>query len=142
MAANLIQFATRRAAPPPPPPPQLEPPVAEWQPAPLHPERAGRGRMVGYAVALSPLVLIALLAWVAPRYLAPLGDDRVSLIGLPGGEIFLAFVLVFIGMGVAAVRYVRNPAAAGAVVFLMTTMSLAVISLGPAVILIMINLKT
>ena len=56
-------------------------------------------RLSGYVVGFLPIGLAGFLFIAAPRFMAPMFDDRVSLIGLPGGVIILAIggFAMFIG---------------------------------------------
>jgi tight adherence protein B len=56
-------------------------------------------RLSGYVVGFLPIGLAGFLFIAAPSFLAPMFDDRVSLIGLPAGVIILAIggVAMFIG---------------------------------------------
>jgi tight adherence protein B len=56
-------------------------------------------RMSGYVVGFLPIGLVAFLFIAAPRFMDPMFDNRVSLIGLPGGVIVLAIggIMMFIG---------------------------------------------
>lgn len=46
-------------------------------------------RLSGYVVALLPIGLAGFLFIAAPSFMSPMFDDRVSLIGLPGGVVIL-----------------------------------------------------
>jgi hypothetical protein len=144
MPDPVIAFAA--AGPPPPPPPPLPagpPPGQAWQMT--EPDRQRdmtTGQVAGYAVAVTPLALLVLLAVLAPNFLSPLFDDRVSLVGTPAGFWFVGIVLLLAAIGVATVRVVRHPVLVGAVLLVTTFLGLNIVLLGPAVILIMINLKT
>jgi len=56
-------------------------------------------RMSGYVVGFLPIGLVAFLFIAAPKFMDPMFDNRVSLIGLPGGVIVLAIggIMMFIG---------------------------------------------
>jgi tight adherence protein B len=56
-------------------------------------------RMSGYVVGFLPLALVGFLFVAAPKFMDPMFDNRVSLIGLPGGVIVLAIggFMMFIG---------------------------------------------
>ena len=56
-------------------------------------------RMSGYVVGFLPIGLAGFLFIAAPNFMAPMFDDRVSLIGLPAGVIILALggFVMFIG---------------------------------------------
>jgi tight adherence protein B len=56
-------------------------------------------RMSGYVVGLLPLGLVGFLFIAAPKFMDPMFDNRVSLIGLPGGVIVLAIggFMMFVG---------------------------------------------
>ena len=56
-------------------------------------------RMSGYVVGFLPIGLVAFLFIAAPKFMDPMFDNRVSLLGLPGGVIVLAIggVMMFIG---------------------------------------------
>ncbi len=142
------------AAGPPPAPPPPAPVMPTGQPA-GQPEGQGwqvtapgrqrdmtPGQIAGYAVAVAPLVLLFLLPVAAPNFLSPLFDDRVSLLGAPAGLWFVGIVLLLAAIGVATVRVVRHPVVVGVVLFVTTVLGLNFVLLGPAVVLIMINLKT
>ncbi len=46
-------------------------------------------RLSGYVVGFLPIGLAGFLFIAAPRFMAPMFDDRISIIGLPGGVIIL-----------------------------------------------------
>ena len=100
------------------------------------------GHRAGYAVAAIPIAFALLLEVLSHEFLAPLGDDRVSLLGLPAGAFFVAAVLLLALLGGLAVRYVRSPVIVGAVLIFTTSIGLMLVIMGPAVVLIMINLHT
>ena len=100
------------------------------------------GHRAGYAVAAIPIAFALLLEVLSHEFLAPLGDDRVSLLGLPAGTFFVSAVLLLTLMGALAVRYVRSPVIVGAVLIFTTSIGLMLVIMGPAVVLIMINLHT
>ena len=108
------------------------------------PERRGRGvgRAIGYATALLPLALVGLLGLIAPGFLAPLGDNRVSLMGLPAGYLAIALLMLLTGIGVLAVRSIRQPVVVALVLVFTTLLSLTVLTFAPAFVLIGINLKS
>ena len=56
-------------------------------------------RMSGYVVALLPIGLAGFLFIAAPRFMDPMFDDRVSLLGLPGGLLILCMggFMMFVG---------------------------------------------
>ena len=56
-------------------------------------------RMSGYVVGFLPIALAGFLFIAAPGFMQPMFDDRVSIIGLPGGVIILAIggFAMFIG---------------------------------------------
>jgi len=56
-------------------------------------------RMSGYVVGFLPIGLVAFLFIAAPKFMDPMFDNRVSLIGLPGGVIVLAIggFMMFVG---------------------------------------------
>src|SRR5262245_18900330 len=56
-------------------------------------------RMSGYVVGFLPVGLVAFLFIAAPKFMDPMFDNRVSLLGLPGGVIVLAIggFMMFIG---------------------------------------------
>jgi tight adherence protein B len=56
-------------------------------------------RMSGYVVGFLPLGLVGFLFIAAPKFMDPMFDNRVSLLGLPGGVIVLAIggFMMFIG---------------------------------------------
>ena len=56
-------------------------------------------RMSGYVVAFLPIGLIAVLAIIAPNFMAPMFDPAVSVLGIPAGMILLGFgrFMMFIG---------------------------------------------
>ena len=100
------------------------------------------GHRAGYAVAAIPIAFALLLEVLSHEFLAPLGDDRVSLLGFPAGAFFVATVLFLAILGALAVRYVRSPVIVGAVLIFTTSIGLMLVIMGPAVVLIMINLHT
>jgi len=56
-------------------------------------------RLSGYVVGFLPIGLAGFLFIAAPNFMAPMFDDRASIIGLPAGVIILMFggVMMFIG---------------------------------------------
>ena len=56
-------------------------------------------RLSGYVVGFLPIGLAGFLFIAAPGFMSPMFDDRVSLIGLPGGVIILVFggFMMFLG---------------------------------------------
>jgi tight adherence protein B len=56
-------------------------------------------RMSGYVVAFLPIGLIAVLAIIAPSFMAPMLDPAVSILGIPAGLILMAFggLMMFFG---------------------------------------------
>jgi tight adherence protein B len=56
-------------------------------------------RMSGYVVALLPIGLAGFLFVAAPQFMSPMFDNRVSILGLPGGLIilFVGGFMMFIG---------------------------------------------
>ena len=91
---------------------------------------------------MTPLVLLVLLALLAAGFVDPLFDDRVSLVGAPAGFWFVGLVLLLAAIGIATVRVVRHPAIVAIVLVLTTSLALSLLLVAPALILIMINLKT
>ena len=128
---------------PPPPPPAPEPPTASsWGPAPTRSRGADPARIVRYAIAVSPLVFALALTLVVPGFLSPLADNRISLLGLPGGAFLLAPVLLLVTLGILAVRFVRQIVLVALVLLVTTPIAMMLVLIGPAIVLIMINLKT
>ena len=115
----MVDQQAALAAPPQPPPPPAFPSAGTPPPAEVFGHRAG------YAIAAIPL-----------------GDHRVSLLGIAAGNFFVAAVLLLALLGAFAVRYVRSPVIVGAVLIFTTSIGLTLVIMGPAVILIMINLHT
>ena len=124
--------------PPQPPPPPALPARSRGNGAPAE----EFGHRAGYAVAAIPIAFALLLEVLSHEFLAPLGDNRVSLLGIPAGGFFVAAVLLLALVGALAVRYVRSPVIVGAVLIFTTSIGLMLVIMGPAVVLIMINLKT
>jgi hypothetical protein len=132
------------AAPSQPPPPPAGPSRSPgWgsSAAPGH-APAEFGHRAGYAVAAIPIAFALLLEVLSHEFLAPLGDNRVSLLGVPAGTFIVSAVLLLTLMGALAVRYVRSPVIVGAVLIFTTSIGLMLVIMGPAVVLIMINLHT
>ena len=132
----MVDQQSALAAPPLPPPPPAFPRAGTTPPGEVFGHRAG------YAVAAIPIAFALLLEVLSHEFLAPLGDDRVSLLGQPAGSYFVGAVLVLAFLGALAVRYVRSPVVVGAVLIFTTSIGLTLVIMGPAVVLIMINLNT
>jgi hypothetical protein len=132
------------AAPPQPPPPPARPsPPTGWAGSTAPDDgTADFSRRIGYAIAAIPLAFALLLELLSHDFLAPLGDPAISLLGLPLGAYLGATVLVLAILGALAVRYVRSPVIVGMVLILTTSIGLMLVIMGPAVVLIMINLNT
>ena len=98
--------------------------------------------MAGYIIAALPLTMLALLAVIAPGFASPLADGRVSLLGMPAGAYLIAMVVLLAIIAIQTVRFVRQPWIVAPVLLLATWLGLSLIAFGPALVLIMINLKT
>jgi hypothetical protein len=132
----MIDQPPALAAPPQPPPPPAGPSMGWTAPG------DGFGHRAGYAVAAIPIAFALLLELLSHDFLAPLGDGRISLLGLPLGAYLAAVVLLLAVLGALAVRYVRSPLIVGAVLIFTTSIGLMLVIMGPAVVLIAINLNT
>lgn len=132
----MVDQQAALAAPPQPPPPPAFPSAGTPSPAEVFGHRAG------YAISAIPIAFALLLEVLSHEFLAPLGDHRVSLLGIAAGNFFVAAVLLLALLGAFAVRYVRSPVIVGAVLIFTTSIGLTLVIMGPAVVLIMINLKT
>ena len=144
MSDPAIAFAA--AGPPSPPPspaPSGQPGSQAWHVTEPERQRDTSSRHVaGYAIAVTPIVLLVIMALLAPGFMAPLTDDRVSLMGRPAGDLRLGILVLLAVIGIATVRFVRHPVLVGLVLFLTTSIGLTVLILAPSAILILINLKT
>src|SRR5689334_16028618 len=118
-------------APPPPPAPG-------WTvPPPAAPRRTYFGLpLLTWVVAWLPLAPTAFMGAIAPGFIAPLFDTRVSLLGLP----FAAWLLVLplINLLVATVTHNDTPTALS--IGVTTFIGFNCMMFGPAFVLIMINL--
>ncbi len=141
MTDRTVSLAASSGPPAPPPAPE-SPTTSSWGPAPTPREGAHPARIVGYAIAVSPLIFALVLTLIAPGFLRPLFDDRVSLIGLPAGTFLIAAVLLLVTLGILAVRFVREIVLVALVLFVTTSIGMMLVLFGPASVLIMINLKT
>ena len=109
----------------------------------LAPPRAdGAVMVVGYVVALAPLLLAIVLTLLAPGFTAPYFDDRIMVAGMPIGLVLLALISALTAIGVLVVRVFRSWLAVVVCVVLCVMPALFVLVFGPAVILIAINLGT
>ena len=140
----MVDHSPALAAPPQPPPPPAGPSRSPgWDGSAAPGDNPGEfGHRAGYAVAAIPIAFALLLEVLSHEFLAPLGDHRVSLLGIPAGGFFVAAVLLLALLGGLAVRYVRSPVIVGAVLIFTTSIGLMLVIMGPAVVLIMINLHT
>jgi hypothetical protein len=123
-----------------PPPPPPAPPA--WTPASTTPARDPTLLAFGYAVALLPAGAAALLFALAPGFFQPLFDDRVSVIGLPGGLLLLALVGVLTALGVIVVRLSGSALAIVLVFLCFAAPGLLIVIMGPAIVLIAISLRS
>jgi hypothetical protein len=96
---------------------------------------------VGYVVALIPALLMAFLFAAAPGFLQPLFDTRGTIAGIPVGPAVLALFGLLTATGLGAVRFLRSPLAI-VVALVCTTAALYLVILGPAMVLIAVNLAT
>ncbi len=130
--------------PPQPPPPPAQPSrPAGWSGSTAPGDGpADLSHGIGYAIAAIPLAFALLLELLSHDFLAPLADHRVSLLGQPVGTNLAAAVLLMAILGALAVRYVRSTVVLGVVLILTTSIGLTLVIMGPAVVLIMINLHT
>ena len=93
-------------------------------------------------IALGPLALGVFLWLAAPGFLVPLGDQRVSLAGLPGGWLLVVLFAAMTAVAVTVAITVRSALVAAVVVVLLTGISFWLVILGPAIVLIAIGLGT
>ena len=72
--------------------------------------------VVGYVVALAPILLAIVLEMLAPSFFAPFFDDRISVAGMPAGLALLALIGGLTAIGVLVVRVFGSWLAIGVVV--------------------------
>lgn len=96
--------------------------------------------LVGYIVALLPVIVAGLVTLALPSFLEPFFDDRFAVAGVPAGPAILALVGGLVVLGVLVVWRFRSPLAIVAVVALCVMPALFIILFGPALILIAVNL--
>lgn len=97
------------------------------------------GREVGLTVALLPVVLFIVLLVMAPAFVEPLFDPAVSIAGMPAGWIMLGVGAGLVGLGALLIARARG---LGRVVVgdVVAMLALAIVIVGPAVILVIKNL--
>ena len=120
-------------------PPQ--PPSTGWQvpPSPSRPPRLYLGLPTWvWVFAWLPVVPTVFMALAAPGFLEPMTDPRVSIVGLP--PIALYVLLPLINLAVA--RVTRNETATLITIAVTSFLGMTLTILGPAVVLILINLVT
>ena len=105
------------------------------------PANGGLSR-TGYAVALVPLWSFAFLRLVAPGFMEPLFLNPPAILGLPAGMVCTFVAGLLMALSVLAMRWARSPAGRTAAFLLLTIPSLIIVVFAPAVILIVLNLKT
>jgi hypothetical protein len=119
-------------APPPPPPTAI--------PASTGPARSQQVLLL--AVALAPLALLVFLLLASPAFLEPFADERVAIAGLALGLWIVGLLALLTTIAVGAAIFVRNTLAAVLVVVVLASVAFWVVVLGPATVLIVINLET
>jgi hypothetical protein len=93
-------------------------------------------------IAALPAVLLIFLAIVAPGFLAPLADDRLTIVGVP---LIVPVVLLFVGVVVAVAwiaRRTRSPVVAIVLAAAWVPLGLFIVILSPAIVLIAVNLSS
>lgn len=141
MRAMVDQPIHTDATPEPPPAPPDGQPGTSWYAPPAGEGHRSRWRLLAYAIALLPIAALIVLAVVAPNFLSPLVDDRISLVGIPAGILVLVAIALLSLVGVLAVNLVRSPAIVFVVLLLTTWVAMVLILLAPAFVLIAINLS-
>ena len=119
-------------------PPQ--PPITGWQ-APPGPSRQptlylGLPLQV-WVFAWLPLAPAACLAIIAPGFLAPMADARVRLAGIPPIAVFLLLPLI----NLAVAKVTRNESVTWVTIAVTSFLGVVLAILGPAFVLILLNLS-
>jgi hypothetical protein len=101
---------------------------------------AGRRAVIAATIGLSPIWVAIVLTLVAPAFMAPMGDAKVSIAGFPAGQVILggAFVMAIAG---AFVIWRGTSAVVRAAAFVLLTFpAILFVVFGPATVLILENL--
>jgi len=91
-----------------------------------------------WVFAWLPLVPAACLAIAAPGFLAPMAEARVRLAGIPPIAVFLLLPLI----NLAVAKVTRNEGATWVTIAATSFLGLVLAILGPAFVLILVNLST
>ena len=107
--------------------------------APARPPRLYLGLPIWvWVFAWLPLALTVYLPIAAPGFLHPLTDPRASIVGLPPIALFLLLPLI----NLVVARVTRNETATLITIAVTSFLGLVLTILGPAMVLIAINLST
>jgi hypothetical protein len=93
-------------------------------------------------LGLLPVWVLIFLSVAAPGFIDPMYANPPAVVGLPAGVVIIAAALGLTIVGVEILRRVESDVAAVLVWLLFTVPALAVILLGPAAILMVLNLGT
>lgn len=116
--------------------------MANPVPAPAHPSttRSGRTRGAVIALALLPLWLLLFLSLAAPGFMDPMFANPPAVVGLPAGIVLLALAMAWMAIGVALILSTWSALGWAVAIVLFMVPAMAAVILGPAVILIALNL--
>ena len=109
-------------------------------PNPSSVRRDGVPRRVGIALAFTPLWLTIVVSLLAPGFMDPLYANPPSILGIPGGIMLMVMAFGWMAIGVGIVAATRALWSQLAALWIFAVPATAAILLGPALILIVLNL--
>jgi len=106
-------------------------------------ERPGlsSGSAIRMVLGLSPVWLFLYLAVAVPRFLDPVFEDRVAMLGFPMGLVLVAIAMLWTGAGLVALRARRSFFGASMALLLFAGPASVLVLVAPALILAVANIN-